>query len=300
MRILFKSILLLLTMLCGAVLPTFAWQSSNPFDLTPRLQQPDKQPITNEVLDTGNPFDLIAAPPSAPRRERPVISPVRKSVSEAGKRSLFLFSAVMTVLVSLTLLTTLFRGFFSRSWQAFINENMLNQFFREREGVGGLSYFFLYGFFFVNVGLFVWFILDYFQINIRLINNHFVLWLCCTFGVMGLFLAKHLLLSIIGLIFPIQKETAFYSFVIMIFSIIIGLLLVPVNLGLAYGPASTREGLLYGALLAIGLIYLYRVLRGLIIANRFLLFHKFHFLLYICSVEIAPVMILVKLLRNEI
>ncbi|HMN88703.1 MAG TPA: DUF4271 domain-containing protein [Saprospiraceae bacterium] len=282
-------------------MPTFAWQSINPFDLTPRLQQPDKQSITLETLDTGNPFDLIAAPPSAPRRERPaVISPARKSISDASKRSRFVFGAVMTVLVSLTLLTTLFRGFFSRSWQAFINENMLNQFFREREGVGGLPYFFLYGFFFVNVGLFAWFTLDYFHINIRLSDNHFVLWLCYTFGFMGLFLAKHLLLSVVGLIFPIQKETAFYSFVIMIFSIIIGLLFVPVNLALAYGPASIRQGLLYGTLLAIGLIYLYRVLRGLIIANRFLLFHKFHFLLYICSVEIAPVMILVKLLRNEI
>jgi len=41
-------------------------------------------------------------------------------------------------------------------------------------------------------------------------------------------------------------------------------------------------------------------LRGLLLANKFVLFHKFHFLLYICIVEIAPVVLVLKLIFSQL
>ena len=55
-----------------------------------------------------------------------------------------------------------------------------------------------------------------------------------------------------------------------------------------------------GALPMSGLTYIFRSLRGLFVAGRFLAFHKFHFLLYICTVEIAPVLILIKLIFKQL
>ena len=75
--------------------------------------------------------------------------------------------------------------------------------------------------------------------------------------------------------------------------------MVPANILIAYAPQTMTSSLVYAAIGLVGLVYLFRSLRGLFIANRFLLFHKFHFLLYICTVEIAPIIIFLKLLQTN-
>jgi hypothetical protein len=54
------------------------------------------------------------------------------------------------------------------------------------------------------------------------------------------------------------------------------------------------EAAVWGGIGLLGLIYLFRSLRGLFVGARFLAFHKLHFLLYLCAVEIAPVAIAIK------
>jgi len=99
-------------------------------------------------------------------------------------------------------------------------------------------------------------------------------------------------------IFPVEKEVRQYSFTIIIFSIILGLVLAPFNLFIAYGPAYLLPTLFWVTIGVMAAIYLYRTIRGIFLANRFLAFHQFHFLLYICTVEIAPVVILVKVILS--
>ncbi len=108
--------------------------------------------------------------------------------------------------------------------------------------------------------------------------------------------AKHIALNVIAYIFPIQKEVRQYSFMIMIFNIVLGVALAPVNLIVAYSTPTTLSSLILVLFTLIGLFYLFRHLRGIMIANKYLVFHKFHFLLYICTVEIAPMMVLLKLI----
>jgi len=195
--------------------------------------------------------------------------------------------------IILTLIVTIFRILIEKIWKAFINDNLLNQLHREQSSGLALAYLILYLLFFINAGLFAFLAARHFGITISL-SNVYSLFICMG-GIAGYFVAKHFVLWLAGFIFPISKEVDSYQFTIMIFNIVIGLLLVPVVLFIGYAPESTTEIVVYAALAILGAIYLFLYLRGLFIANRFIANNKFHFLLYLCAVEIAPILAILKI-----
>jgi hypothetical protein len=46
------------------------------------------------------------------------------------------------------------------------------------------------------------------------------------------------------------------------------------------------------------ILYLLHAVRGMVIANRFIFLYQFHFLLYLCVIEIMPALYLYKLMYN--
>ncbi len=86
----------------------------------------------------------------------------------------------------------------------------------------------------------------------------------------------------------------------MVFSILAGLILVPVNLLASYAPEAYRGFFLYAGLGSLTLLYGLHLLRGLFIANRYLGSRPVHILLYICTIEIAPLLLIYRYLRNTL
>ncbi|MCB0639495.1 MAG: DUF4271 domain-containing protein, partial [Lewinella sp.] len=113
-----------------------------------------------------------------------------------------------------------------------------------------------------------------------------------------LFTGKHLLLAILGAIFPFRAEVKRYSFTIMVFSYLLGVVLAPACFLISYAPDNWARPLIYVVLGLIVIVYFLRSARGLFIANRFVFSHQFHFLLYICAVEIVPALTLYKVLSE--
>ncbi len=274
-----------------------AGQQSNPFELAPRLDSTTLSQLYPRGIGRGlpdtiiNPFELVSDPSLLFPDANEVLPGVKPLVTDGYDR--FKFVTMLGMLLLLTLLMTLMRNLVLKAYRGFINDNLLSQFHRDQEGRGSLPLYLLYGMFFINAGLFLFFVIQYFHVSLH--PNLWIQFLYCLAAVVAAFLLKHLLLNSIGFIFPVGKEVRRYNFLIIIFSFIIGLFLAPVNLLLAYGPEDYAYYALYGAFGLIVLIYLFRALRALLIANQFLLFHRIHFLLYICTVEIAPILILIKI-----
>ncbi len=293
-RIIFAGLMLL------PLLSAVAQEGDNPFELSLRLP-PATEEDTAAATETGNPFDLIApaqtpSPPKpaakprpAPREAAPAVKP-----ETAYRRSLLITN--LSLLLLLTILITLFRSQALKAYRAFLNDNLLSQLQREREAGGGLPYYFFYGFFLLNAGLFAFLLSRFYGMNLSPV--YWISLLYCLGGAVGLFFAKHAVLAFLAIVFPIKKEVQLYNFTIIIFGIMLGFFLLVANLLIAYAPGQYSELVVYGAYAGITAIYLFRSLRGLFIANRFMLFHKFHFLLYICTVEIAPVLVLAKLIYS--
>lgn len=211
----------------------------------------------------------------------------------------FILGLLLFSFLLLAVLATLFRPYFQKIFRAFSNDNMLSQAHREYLQGQRLPYIAFYLTFMVNAGIFLFLLLRrYF--DVKLDYNNWQLLLLCIVAVAAGFLFKHLLLFFVGWVFPVQKEIGTYSFTIIIFSIFIGIILFGANVFLALG---TENILLGGIKLIVGiiaLIYAFRAFRGLLIGSRFIPLYIFHFLLYICTAEIAPVAVVVKLIMNQL
>lgn len=286
-----------LVLLLGTFSLSQAQTAANPFEIGARVVPKD---TAQEAKGPRNPFDLVPEPVQPVTAPNPVEAPVQlinpEEVPEVDTYHQFLFAVLITVLLLMAFLFILFRSFVSRAYRAFVNDNLLSQIQRDQGFIPSLPYLLFYLLFFINLGFFLFLFCKYFDLPVGKTDAASLLIL--TAAVAGLFLAKHLLLAIVEGIFPVQKEIRQYNFTIVIFSIMIGLVMVPLNLLIAYGPEEMLPTLFRVTLGIIGLIYLYRTLRGIFIANRFLALHQFHFLLYICTVEIAPVMVIVKVLLD--
>ena len=71
---------------------------------------------------------------------------------------------------------------------------------------------------------------------------------------------------LLGGLFPVTKESSLYSYIILVFNILLGIIAVPVNLLLAYGPENMHLLFLYLGLGMVALFYIMRTLRGLSIS----------------------------------
>lgn len=165
-------------------------------------------------------------------------------------------------------------------------------------GRGVLPYLLLYIFFIVNLGVFF-----HFSMPVLLNSLHatftkdYYLVFFIPLILLGL---RHLLLTFIGFVFPVKKEMDRYQFLMVVTGISMGLFIAPVNIFFPYLNEEWKQIFILVTFIFIGFILLYHYLRGLTLGVRFIGSHQFHFLLYICTVEIAPVLILVKLIINSL
>lgn len=278
-------------------------QAASPFDLIPRIAKTDDPDSTITIAISSNPFDIV--------KTRPVNRPVEvnrgfrvekqaKRLTAKEKESIyrrFLFITILAMLIALTLIVTLFRILIAKIWEAFLNDNLLNQLLREQSSGLTLAYIILNVLFFINAGIFGFLAARHF--GIELASTNISALALCVGGIAGFFLAKHFVLYLIGAIFPVRKEISSYQFTIIVFNIILGLFLAPIILFAAYAPADMLNYIIYGTFALLGLAYLFLGLRGLFIANRFIAWHKFHFLLYLCTVELAPLLVIIKLVISK-
>lgn len=293
----------------GRTIPAIAWfclvallvaggwlnAQSNPFELKPRLPKE----AVEQAAASGNPFDIVVPPAG----EAPVVSPAapgqpsasadvpHRSPDEA-RYSRFLFTVVILLFLLLVILVTLFRAIPGRVYRAFLNDNLLSQLHREQGSIVSPPYFLFYLFFFFNAGFFLYLLAWHYQVPV--VGRHWLSFLLLTGGLAVLFAGKHLLMKVLEAVLPVKKELRLYSFTIIIFSIALGILLIPFNLLIAYGPAEAVPGVITLALVAIALVMGFRFVRGIFIGARALAANLFHFLLYICTVEIAPALIIAK------
>lgn len=277
--------------------------ATNPFELVPRLTEAQRQITPAETTEAEtdsmvNPFDLIYDSPRETTTTFYEVDPKVEPIITSDKERFFFFGIGIMVLL-FTSGVSLVGNYLNKSFQSFVYDNAFNQYYREQEGRGAAPYFVLYTLFFINLGFFLVLLLDYYQVSIP-IQSYYLQWVVFSIATATLFLFKQFTLILIRWIFPVESDIRRYIFLMIIFSIMIGALLVPANLLITYGPDGSTDYVLWGTIILIGLVYLLRTIRSLFIANKQLLFHRFHFLLYICTVEIAPVAIMVRLILNQL
>ncbi len=270
----------------------FAQTEKNPFDIG--TQQREEKKV--DVERAGNPFDLNTSKSigqNTPSKEIASTGETNEPVVAGGDNfNSFLLFVMLLVFLIFSVVAIVFKDLLKKVFDAFSNERLLNLLHGEKTVIRiplFIIFIFIYA---LNAGVFVFLSI----VNLLGVGDwkYFSLLVASIFMVTFPFAVKYVLLKVIGWIFSIQKEVNSYLFTIYIFFIAIGVVLFPINIIIAYGAESLKTFLIYFTFIALFLVLIFRLIRGLFIGMRFMSFHIFHFLLYLCAVEIVPALILIK------
>lgn len=267
----------------------------NPFELRHRLSAEEREQI---AFQDRNPFELIRGEeavvireylPSAVKPQKVERVEDRRYVKAPG----LLFWVYMGLFVVLTFLISMGRTILGQMVRGMFNDQLTVSLMRDRDRSQASPYFLWYLFFFVNAGIFLYLAVNWYT-GSTFPGESPIYLLYFSAAVAGFYLVKHLVLMLVGWIFPLQKPIRQYSFTINLFNALMGLILFPLNIAMTYTSGGLRDFFLYLVFTALVLSYLLRILRGLWIGLPYLMKHPIHFFLYLCAVEIAPVLFLWK------
>ncbi len=113
----------------------------------------------------------------------------------------------------------------------------------------------------------------------------------------GLMILRFIALKLTGYIFKSKELFDEYLFQLFLFSKITGIILIPFIFAIAYTRGITESMFIYASFVATGLVFILRIVRSLmfIFKNAVLLFYL---ILYLCTLEILPVLVIVKLILS--
>ena len=112
--------------------------------------------------------------------------------------------------------------------------------------------------------------------------------------IMGFIMFRFFIYRASMLMFNKKSELESISFIDLMQLEFAGIIMVPTVLVLAFSSSTVAEYLWAASYLLIIVILGYRLILGWKIGGRLIFQNWFHFILYICSVEIAPRLIIVK------
>ncbi len=109
-----------------------------------------------------------------------------------------------------------------------------------------------------------------------------------------LYLGKYICLELAGYIFNTRELVSTYVFIVFLINKVLGILLLPFILLLAFAKPLFHNAAIGGAAGLTVLLILYRYLFSLTSVRNKLHISSFHFFLYLCAFEILPLLILYK------
>lgn len=271
---------------------------SNPFEISTRIVSSGEtaSSINNNIdtfdlSSTDNPFEVNHVPirkSNSLQTSINKITAVKPKVSENFIFWIMIFSWVMLAIVisnKTNLISYLVRSVF--------NINMMK--LTKRDEASGYNFHFLllYICFFINISVFGYLLQKHFggSIGIRT-------WFLIFCAIIGVYLIRHSFLLLLGKVFPIEKESSLFSYIIFVFNILLGISIIPLNLILSYAPKTLHLSTLYIGIVFIFLFYAIRCLRGFSISVFLVGQGIVPFFIYLCTAEIAPMMILYRVISN--
>lgn len=257
--------------------------------------------FNDSILNTISPAQLvytaeyIELPPPVVHI-RPVVDEADIKPLNRKRHPSWLFTILTLQFILIVYLRVAFIRYAEEQYRSFFNLNISQQVFREQElsmpfpalllSINGI----------LSYSVLLYLSLDYLDILTWLTPG--TLFLACLGMVFGTASLKYVLMWFTAAIFPFRDELNFYNFNFFLNIKVLGAILLPINFVVAYAPQELTEWTIIGAASVMAIAYLGLAVKGLAIAKNYLAFHKFHFIVYFCSLEIAPVLVFAKLILN--
>ena len=205
-----------------------------------------------------------------------------------------LFYLLVLLFIVFAVLKRIFPKYFSDLFRLFFKTTMKQRQIREQLVQTPLPSLLLNGFYVASAGLYISFLLQHYSIDP--LGNFWLLFLYCAVGLAVAYFIKYAGLKICGWLFNMDEAADSYIFIVFIVNKMMGILLLPFllilafSLGKAYAVGLTFSWCLIAGLLVYRFILTYAAIHNQVRVNLF------HFFLYLCAFEIAPLLLVSKAL----
>jgi hypothetical protein len=204
-----------------------------------------------------------------------------------------LFYVLCGILFYLGLLRQLFPKYLNNLFAYFFQTGYRQKQMREQVIQGQLSSLLFNVLFFINGGVYIALIAQYLSIQV------FSFWLLVLYSsilLIIIFGGKFLILLAAGWIFNAKQAASAYNFIVFLINKVVAIFLIPIIWILAFSAKSYANIALQISFLLLAFLWLYRFFISLSTLRRELKISGLHFFLYICAVEIIPVLCIYRLM----
>lgn len=203
-----------------------------------------------------------------------------------------IFYLIVFLLLILALLRNAFSKYFVDLFRVFFRTTLKQKQVSEQLIQTPLPSLLLNGFYVVTAGLYLSFIFEFFKQNP--LNNFWLLFLYCSTALSLIYLVKFIGLKIAGWLFSMPEAADSYVFIVFVINKMIGIILLPFLVILAFTSGGILQTGLTLSFILIGLMLFYRVILTFAAVRNHVRVNPFHFFLYLCAFEVAPLLVIGK------
>jgi hypothetical protein len=219
--------------------------------------------------------------------------PVAMVVKQKTTRSNdILFYILAGLVFCMGLIKLYFARYFSNLFRVFFNTSLRQSQLADQLLQAKLPSLFFNAFFIISGGIYIFLVLQ--QYNLINYQHRWVLIVSCIVVLGLIYLVKYSSLKFTGWLTGYKEATDSYIFIIFMICKILGIILIPFTILMAFAaiPIASTSALI--SLLVIGIFLLLRFFRSYGLLQNQLKVSRFHFFLYIAGVEVIPLLLIYK------
>lgn len=233
---------------------------------------------------------LLAANQFINLRQNPVAFVTQKKQVHSKEYLFYLFSSLI---LAFGLFKVFYARYFHHIFRVFFNTSLRQNQLTDLLLQARLPSLIFNIFFSITGGLYVWLLLTHYYIFTKESANKLLFF--CIVTVSVIYIIKFCVLKFIGWITDMDTALNTYIFVIFLINKIIGVTLIPFIVFLAFAPPMLFKGTVIFSSLVLGSFFIIRFFRSYSLLQYEIHFSRVHFLLYIISLEILPMLVIYKL-----
>jgi hypothetical protein len=203
------------------------------------------------------------------------------------------FYILAGLLLCLALIRLGFSRYFTDIFRLFFQPTFRQKQTREQLLQGSFPSMLLNLFFVLSCGTYISFLLVHYHM---VDENFWWLFLYSTIALIVLYAGKFILLTLAGWVFDVKEATETYLFAVYLINKILGVVLVPFILIIAFSRYQVTEVAITVSLLIISALFIYRYIVSFAPVRREVSVSPLHFLFYVCAFEITPLLLIYKTL----
>jgi len=220
-------------------------------------------------------------------------------VLKEGEKKIFigkeyLFYYLIFLLILFGLLRRAFAKYFYDLFRVFFKTTLKQRQTQEQLLQSSLASVLMNSFFVLSAGLYVNFLLTYFDLVIS--DNFWLQYVYCVGALAAIYILKYIGLKITGWLFNVTSATDSYIFIVFIINKMLGIFLLPFLLLLAFTSDPLYSSAMIISWFGIGLFLIYRFILSYGALRKEVKLNSFHFILYILGFEVIPLLLIYKLL----